>query len=357
MSPWFELFAKQKVQTAVMQTIDPMSVRSSIATIISDYCCGTPIFPSFMCPGQQLTHFFACHTECRPLRIIGKEEVGDYIYGDTDSCFIQWMLMNPTVTDARLIMEAGVAKTHRLCKLINQMFPSPTALEYEALKSPMLLTDKKKFHCSMVYPLANLDAVPEPVIKGATFVKRDRCLLVRITCLEIIIMVMKKVLVPNILEYVSRQLALFQNIQDTFTAKNAETLLEPFCISIEYTGCYKKGNSAGANLAKMILDETGRPPEVGRRMRYVVAYFTDNRKHDDSVVTPSYFVTHRLQLDLKWYIKTNFLQSVKQITSMDLYKAIETCANRHLAKMYARDAKGPNLLEIFQSIKKRKEME
>jgi len=284
---------------------------SHVASIIVTYTDTFPSDMSFMCPAQCLAVFYHHHPEAKPLRLIGRDEVGDYIYGDTDSTFVQWML--PVhLKEERDILQAIIDKTNRFQKFIMQLFPPPTLIEFEALKYPLMLGDGKKLHLSLAYAEANINKEPKVCVKGASYLKRDRCMIVRTEVHQMVEKMLYRKPNEEILQYAKQMLKrCFTNNPLTTRAE-----VEPFVISMKYTGDYKKDEVIGYHLANKIKAQTGVLPAVGKRMKFVIALFLDSRLHYLRAVTISEFLEKKLSIDMNWYLKTNLFQPLKQIFSV-----------------------------------------
>jgi DNA polymerase elongation subunit (family B) len=83
------------------------------------------------------------------------------------------------------------------------------------------------------------------------------------------------------------------------------------------------------------MQESGVRPREGTRLQYVIAEFTDGRKHNKSAVTPSKFLHSDLFLDTKWYLEKQVQQAMKQVFDLhpaqfhELQKSIKKLIDHH----------------------------
>jgi len=223
-----------------------------------------------------------------------------------------------SITDDMTIRKKLVETSHAFVKFMNQFYPKPTVLEFEAWKYPSLLDEGKKFHASLAYMEGNLNSEPKVCIKGGSFIKRDRCRIVRDGGTHLMEMVLRQKSQKEILDWFDNHLL------KQFHNRPIRTIadLDPFIISVEYTGVYADQNAVGAQLAIKYQQEIGCMPSVGKRLKYVQARFSDDRKRCQHIVTPGDFLASQneaqgaaqaYELDYPYYMKVNMLQAFNQI--------------------------------------------
>jgi DNA polymerase elongation subunit (family B) len=245
---------------------------------------------------------------------------GDLVVHNTDSTFTQWNICDiiPRGQSASReeIFDAIVKKAQAFSIYCSNLFPKPNNLEFEALKSPILLGDTKKLHCSLAYlpPYKNWrEKKPELVAKGPAFKKRDRCGFVQQTGWQLLSMLLHQVPKTELLK-------TFQNVLSEFGVHEPKTLkdLDPFVITCKLgvSEEYKSSEVLALHMAKNILEETGCIIPAGRRVEYVVAKFNDNRKRYLHAMTRNTFLKNKYSLDTTFYLKTQLLPPIGQLIGL-----------------------------------------
>jgi DNA polymerase elongation subunit (family B) len=224
-------------------------------------------------------------------------------------------------------------QAHEIAKENSARFPFPNEVEYETCKTPCILTNKKKTYAALEYgpKSEGWKLAPKILVKGFTIKKRDRCTFVQNLGMEMmkIILHQSKPLKEWIPFVMGRVKELF--------VKRPTTLgdLEPFIISSKLGDDYKSDDSLGLTLAEKYATETGTRPRANTRLQYVVAEFTDGRRHNQCVVTPSKFLSDGMFLDTTWYLEKQLQQSFKQVLNLhpvqfqELERSIKKMIDHH----------------------------
>ncbi len=258
---------------------------------------------------------------------------GNLVVHNTDSTFTQWNISDMIPYDVEAtkeqIWDAIVTKASSFAEHCSKLFPLPNHLEFEALKSPILLGNTKKLHCSVMYGPKTFGKwdVSSISAKGPAFKKRDRCEFVQQTGWEFLSMLMYQL--PQ-----SQLLQKFQTIVNEFGETIPHTLddLKPYTITSLLGTEYKTNEAVALYLAETMLEECGSKPKPGTRLEYVVAQFSDDRKRYRRVVTPQTFLrnTHILNdkfyLDYEYYLNTQLLPPLGQLIQLHdpaLWKQIQ----------------------------------
>ncbi len=187
----------------------------------------------------------------------------------------------------------------------------------------MLNTDALKLHCSLAYmePKGGWlkfdwsTAEPEVCVKGATFKKRDRCNFVQKHGKEFIKMVLHQYPDMEILKMIEKA-----SLEITNTKISSMEELKPFIITCKLgeESEYASHEILALHLKNEILEENGIAVMTRRRMEYVVARFTDDRKRYLRAMTPEKFIREGHTLDTRHYLLTQFYPPLKQLTEMHL---------------------------------------
>ncbi len=234
---------------------------------------------------------------------------GAVVYGDTDSCFPIYPV-DENLKDPKEIKKKIKEKAEEITQLCSKIF-YPSKIIVENLKSPLLLTNKKKTYIS-------IEDGGKIAPKGLGLLKRDKCSKARDIALVLAEQVIKGTLKSNIqiclwLDHELLQLPMGY-ILDSMQ-------LAPFILSAELGNEYKDNDDKlSLELASLYEKESGQRPNIGDRMSFVVAFFDDNRLHNKKVIPPLTFLKNNYKLDLKWYIEKQIFSCLKQILCLDIHQ-------------------------------------
>lgn len=235
---------------------------------------------------------------------------GAVIYGDTDSCFtmypVSFDLKDPKEIIAK-IKEKAIEVTVRCSKIFY-----PSEIIVENIKSPLLLTNKKKTYISIE---DNGKVAP----KGLGLLKRDKSEFARNMALYLAEKVIRGTMKSN------TDVCLWLHTELLKLPPRAivtdSMALSPFVLSAELGAEYKSDDMAlSLELASLYEKESGQKPLPGDRMSYVVAFFSDERKHNKKVLPPMTFLRGGYKLDMKWYIEKQIFSCLKQILCLPIHK-------------------------------------
>jgi DNA polymerase elongation subunit (family B) len=267
--------------------------------------CGSETFP-IMCTALAASVCTIGQWMNKTVRNLAMERGCICVYGDTDSVMVQF------ATDPALVTrEAILADIYRQARVLEHdataLFPTPNAVEFEALKLPFLMTDRKKTYAAYEFPPGpqGWQRTPTLLIKGFAVKKRDRCPMVQTIGLELV----RRLLAREVADIVPwfRDQIRFPSRPRTLAA------LGPFVISCRLNEVYKQSNVIGPVLADQYEAECGVRPEPGNRLKYVVVYFEDGRKHYQSTMTPEAFLQSTRHLDVAYYLQKQLMLSLQQV--------------------------------------------
>lgn len=249
------------------------------------------------------------------------------VYGDTDSVMVQFPTdPNKHITRDEILSEItrqALEAEHKSMK----MFPFPNKVEFESLKSPMLLTSKKKTYGAIEFG-------PEPMAwkkpgvllcKGFVFKKRSACETVQKA---------GKTAFNYLLADDEKSVA--ETVQICVDSINFKpNNIYRFIITCKLNDCYKSKDIIALKLASMIEEDTGVRPLPGRRLPFLVAFFDDKRLHCCRVVTPERFTRDNMSIDIEYYLKKQLFGSFKQLLDLHplLLRKIEFIIDRRVSKL------------------------
>ena len=235
------------------------------------------------------------------------------VYGDTDSVMVRFST-HPGLTTREDILADIYRQARELETEATAYFPAPNAVEFEALKLPFLMTDKKKVYAAMEYPPSpgGWNATPSLLIKGFTVKKRDRCAFVQTIGNDLLLRLLADT------ETDQTNLAWFEaRIRGVFhRPPRSPEDLGPFVISCRLNHEYKSESVVGPCLADKYEEDTGSRPIPGTRLKYVVAKYTDGRKHFKSATIPHLFLRDNMALDVGYYLSKQLLSAIKQLLNL-----------------------------------------
>ena len=235
---------------------------------------------------------------------------GRCVYGDTDSSMVQFPTVGIVGDDAKL--QHIYQQAHAVEQLSKQMFPSPNAVEFEALKLPFLLLVTKKTYSAIQYgPSANSwKQHGEHIIKGLSFKKRDRCLLVQQTVKKLCEQIMSlQCDEEEILTTFRGNLRLFERSPTTLID------LQKYVITCRLADSYKSDTVLAVHLAQQIENRTGQKTRSGTRLPFVIIQGTE--LHYKRARLPSQAIGS--PLDIVWYVETQLMRSVAQLLSLPVH--------------------------------------
>ncbi len=268
---------------------------------------------------------------------------GAVVYGDTDSCFPMYPV-DFNIKDPQEIRKQIREKAEAVTRLCSTIF-YPSKIIVENMKSPLLLTNKKKTYIS-------IEDGGKVAPKGLGLLKRDKCQKSREIALILAEQLIKGTLKSN------HQICLWleQELSQLPIGYILDSMeLAPFVLSAELGGEYKDNDDKlSLELASLYEKESGQRPNVGDRMSFVVAFFDDSRLHNKRVIPPLTFLKNNCKLDLKWYIEKQIFSCLKQILCLDIHKdllnAVKKVCDNQILRWSALSRK-PDVSRLFKKQK------
>ena len=256
------------------------------------------------------------------------------VYGDTDSVFIQFPTVSTLVKRDDILRDI-YRQAKDLEKETTSMFPPPNAVEFETLKLPHLQTNKKKLYAAKEYPpsVNGWNTNPSDLFKGFCFKKRDRCTFVYEICKSFMDCLFSGDMTDDDIVNWYKDI-----VHSRFLVQPNESQVSKFIITCRLNEVYKSDNVLALNLADMYEKETGCRPRPGRRLKFLVAEFTDGRKHFQSAVTPSMFFKNGHRLDVAYYLDKQLLLPIKQVLDLKplLYERLRRITSSMITRLSSR---------------------
>ena len=280
---------------------------------------------------------------------------GLVLYGDTDSNMGRmWVASHLKTRDE--IFASVYAQAFRIQTFGTKLFNPPNKLEFEAVKIPFLLTNKKKTYAAIQLSSKKegwkLPPEPKANIKGMALKKRDKCLYAHNIGEALILR-----LLENNHDPIEAYEAWYTSALDKIPKGIITSIevLNPFIITCALNSEYKKETGVLApSLANMIAQETGAKPRPGTRLAYVSAHFKDDRLHADACVIPDIFLRRKDRIDIAYYLEKQIWNCVKQILCLDVHailrERLDTITKRYINEWKNKRAGRQELTAFFKPV-------
>lgn len=259
------------------------------------------------------------------------------VYGDTDSIMVQFPVDTTKFTTRDEILRDVRRQAIELAAHTTKLYKHPNELEFESIKSPMIMTRKKKTYAALEHddsPDSWIKKKPKELIKGMTITKRDKCAFVREFGQPLVVreLLVEKHDVERAVRCARKHLATFNDRPQTAEEVGRYT------ITCKLGAEYADPKTAKACvLADMIADHTGIRPRPGRRLAFVVVKNNKAKKLVDQVMPVCVYLSKpgAYRLCAAYYFNKQFLLAVKQATDMhpDVYAAIVKETKAHLTRI------------------------
>jgi len=245
----------------------------------------------------------------------------EHVYGDTDSVFFKFNLVDKTTGDIikghkalELSIEIAQSVGHTVTKFLKQ----PHDLEYEYM--PFCLLSKKRYVGILYEKDANKGKRNE---MGIVLKRRDNAPIVKDIYGGVIDILMKEVNIKSALEFINKSL---RELVD------GNISMDKLIITKSIRSFYKNPKSiAHKVLADRIGDrESGNKPTSGDRIPFV--YFVNkleskNNKllQGDKIETPTFVKENNLSIDYSFYITNQIMKPLLQLFGLvlnDIWKSL-----------------------------------
>lgn len=247
-------------------------------------------------------------------RVVNKHyPTAKVIYGDTDSIFVKFLILDKAgqprtdITALRIAIKYG----KHVADLINARIPSPQKIEFEKVLWPFALLARKKY-CGVKW---KNDTIGEPISMGIVLKRRDNALI----CKDVFGGVIHRILHER-----SREKAIAFLKKKLIQILNGKVPIKRFIISKTLRSNYKNPESiAHYQLAlRMAKRDAGNQLRANDRVRYIFARIDKNgieppnAKTCDRVEDPDYAVKHNIKVDYVYYINRQLRQPICQFMAL-----------------------------------------
>jgi DNA polymerase elongation subunit (family B) len=273
----------------------------------------------------------------------------EYVYGDTDSVFFTFNLVDKQTGEkirGQKALEATIEIAQDVAKLCSQWLKSPMELSYEKTMMPFILLSKKRY-VGMLYETNPHKGKMKYM--GLSLKRRDSCDYLKDVYGGILNILMKEYNIKKALDFLQGSL-------EELVAGNVS--MDKLAITKALRGYYKNpAQIAHSVLAERIAKrDPGNKPKPGDRMKFV-HIVNDNKKalQGDKIETPEFIIRNKLPLDYTFYITNQLMKPLQQLFGLALEQIWENMDKKTAIKTYRREISqlADEIPNIEQFMKKR----
>lgn len=230
----------------------------------------------------------------------------EYIYGDTDSVFFTFNLVDEEgnqIKDKKAL-EITIELAKQAGELATKFLKQPHDLEYEKTFMPFCLMAKKRYYGLLFEEDPNKGKQKS---MGIVLKRRDNAPIVKDIYGGLIDIIMNEKNLPKAIQFLRKSL---QDIVD------GRVPMEKLIITKALRGHYKNPMQiAHCVLAnRMGKRDSGNKPKIGDRIPYVYIYTGEkNPLQGDRIEHPDYICSNNIKIDYSFYISNQIMKPVLQI--------------------------------------------
>ena len=236
----------------------------------------------------------------------------DYVYGDTDSVFFKFNLMNKETGEQILghkALELSIEIAQSACHTVSKFLKQPHDFEYEKTFMPFCLLSKKRYVGILYETDPNKGKRKE---MGIVLKRRDNAPIVKDVYGGVIDILMKECNVQKAIEYVNKCL---QEMVDGHVS------IDKLIITKSLRSFYKNPQQIAHKVLadRIAAREPGNKPTSGDRIPF--AYIVQSNKkalQGEKIETPTYIKEKGLQLDYSFYISNQIMKPLLQLFGLVL---------------------------------------
>jgi DNA polymerase elongation subunit (family B) len=236
----------------------------------------------------------------------------DYIYGDTDSVFFKFALLDKTTGEPILghqALELSIEIAQSACHTVSKFLKQPHDFEYEKTFMPFCLLSKKRYVGIKYETDPNKGKRNE---MGIVLKRRDNAPIVKDVYGGVIDILMKECNVQKAIEYV------YKCLQDLV---DGQVTIDKLIITKSLRSFYKNPQQIAHKVLadRIAAREPGNKPTSGDRIPF--AYIVQSNKkalQGEKIETPTYIKEKGLQLDYSFYITNQIMKPLLQLFGLVL---------------------------------------
>ena len=236
----------------------------------------------------------------------------DYIYGDTDSVFFKFALLDKKTGEPILghqALELSIEIAQSACHTVSKFLKQPHDFEYEKTFMPFCLLSKKRY-VGIKYEMDPNKGKRNEM--GIVLKRRDNAPIVKDVYGGVIDILMKECNVHKAIEYVYKCL---QDLVDGHVG------IDKLIITKSLRSFYKNPQQIAHKVLadRIAAREPGNKPTSGDRIPF--AYIVQSNKkalQGEKIETPTYIKEKGLQLDYSFYITNQIMKPLLQLFGLVL---------------------------------------
>ena len=236
----------------------------------------------------------------------------EYVYGDTDSVFFKFNLLNKETGEPILghqALELSIEIAQSACHTVSKFLKQPHDFEYEKTFMPFCLLSKKRYVGIKYETDPNKGKRNE---MGIVLKRRDNAPIVKDVYGGVIDILMKECNVQKAIEYV------YKCLQDLV---DGQVTIDKLIITKSLRSFYKNPQQIAHKVLadRIAAREPGNKPTSGDRIPF--AYIVQSNKkalQGEKIETPTYIKEKGLQLDYSFYITNQIMKPLLQLFGLVL---------------------------------------
>ena len=236
----------------------------------------------------------------------------DYIYGDTDSVFFKFALLDKKTSEPILghqALELSIEIAQSACHIVSKFLKQPHDFEYEKTFMPFCLLSKKRYVGIKYETDPNKGKRNE---MGIVLKRRDNAPIVKDVYGGVIDILMKECNVHKAIEYV------YKCLQDLV---DGQVGIDKLIITKSLRSFYKNPQQIAHKVLadRIAAREPGNKPTSGDRIPF--AYIVQSNKkalQGEKIETPTYIKEKGLLLDYSFYITNQIMKPLLQLFGLVL---------------------------------------
>lgn len=254
----------------------------------------------------------------------------EYVYGDTDSVFFTFNLVDPATKEkirGQKALEITIEIAQDAAQLCTKYLKPPMELSYEKTLMPFILLSKKRY-VGMLYETDPKKGKMKYM--GLSIKRRDSCDYLKDTYGGILNILMKENNVQKAIAYL--ETALDQLI-------DGQVPVDKLLLTRALKSYYKKPLQIAHNVLaeRMGKRDPGNKPKSGDRIKFV---FVNNEKAKllgDKIETPEYVMENAIEINYAYYITNQLMKPLQQLFGLALEQIWESEKKMSAIKEFQRE--------------------
>lgn len=238
----------------------------------------------------------------------------EYVYGDTDSVFFTFNLMETDGTPIRgkRALEITIKLAQEAGELASSFLKGPHDLEYEKTFLPFCLLSKKRY-VGMLYETDPNKCYRKSM--GIVLKRRDNADIVKDSYGGVIDILMKGNSIEDAVDFTKN---ILQDLIDKKVSMNK------LIITKSLRGHYANPDQIAHKVLadRITIRDPGNKPTAGSRIAYAYIVNPESKKQGDRIETPEFIKQNNCKIDYKHYITNQIMKPLSQVFGLcieDMY--------------------------------------